>query len=306
MVLVAAAGTALPGWRELAITLIDRPGPLSGDAIQLLGQDASEESLLALRQRLERYAAELEGTVDASVEGQRFFQALIVQVSLFAHPECRRLLNRLARSENEYLSGTAERRILDAGRRSPAFRALEDAHRFRMSGQSDQELQLLDLAVQLDPLLPEAYTRRASARMHAGRFDDALRDLEVASELSPEELEVLSLTALVRIRQGELDDGLRAAEAAIELAPRNWVALYNGACVCARAAELPDLSPDRRLSLADRAIQLLRETAEQGFSDVEHLQKDRDLLPLHGHVMWLEVVQRVTANKGPKIEKPDE
>lgn len=300
MILALAAQTDQPGWRSLAAVSLEHPGPLSTEAIQLLGQDASDESLQLLRDRLEDYTASLEGTADASVEGQRFFHALIVQVSLFSHPDCRRLMNRLARDRNTWVRDIAERRIFEASRRSPAFRALEDAHRMRMSGQLDNALTLLNLAVTLDPLLPEGFLRRASVLMNLGRLEDAQADLQTAIRLSPEELESLSMNAIVQIRLGQTEAGLQQAEDVIALAPGHWVALYNGACAYARAAEQSASLSAQRLAYEDRAIQLLNETADMKFSDVEHLQKDADLNPLRDHVMWPEVVKRVAGNKLPQ------
>ena len=166
-----------------------------------------------------------------------------------------------------------------------------------MSGQANDELNLLNLAVQLDPLLPDTYLRRASAQMHAGRFEDARDDLETANRLSPEELEVLSMTALVNVRLGNTELGLRQTEDVIALAPEHWVTLYNGACAYARAGEQSAVTAERRLSFSDRGIQLLKETADLKFANVEHLQKDADLMSLQSHVMWPEVVNRVVSNK---------
>jgi hypothetical protein len=48
---------------------------------------------------------------------------------------------------------------------------------------------------------------------------------------------------------------------------------------------------------ADRAIQLLRQTAELKFDDSEHMLQDEDLSALHDHREWQRVVDLVTANK---------
>ena len=286
-----------PGWQNLAAELMETPGSLSSEAIVLLGQDASEQSLSLLRARLVAYAAGLEGTPDASIEGQRFMQALMTQVSIFAHPECRRLMNRLARDPNAFLSDNATRRISEAIRRSPAFPSLDDAVRQRSAGQLDDEMLSLNSAAELDPLLPEIFVRRASALMHAARFEEAMADLETADRLSPEDIKVLSLIPIVQVRMGQIEAGVANAEEVIALSPKNWVSLYNGACTFARAAESPASTSDQKLTFADRAVQLLLETADLKFPDVEHLQKDADLAALYGHVMWPEVVNRVTLNK---------
>ena len=48
---------------------------------------------------------------------------------------------------------------------------------------------------------------------------------------------------------------------------------------------------------ADRAVQLLRQTAELKFKDSEHMLQDEDLTALHNHPEWQKTVELVNANK---------
>lgn len=293
-----------PGWRKLAGELISHANRRSSEIVQLLAQDASEESLLILRERLESYVKDLEGAPDASLEGQQFFQTLAVHLSMFVHPECRRTINRMARNSNVYVSERATRLKADAFRRSPAFRLMVAESRMRRDGNAEEANQLLSECTETDPLLPEVYVRRASTEMHAGSFEKSMEDLKTADRLSPEDIEVQSMIALVMVRMDDIDKGLAYAEEVIALAPKDWTSLYNGACTFARATESQVPDAESKESYAKRAIELLRLTAELKFSDADHMLVDPDLNSLHDHPEWDDVVALVNANKEAAAGNP--
>ncbi len=284
-------------WRKLAADLISTPNERTQEIVQLLGKDASEGSLAILRNRLELYVASLEGTRDASIHGNNMFRALMDEISNLSHPECRRLMNRLARDSNTSISTEATRRKAAAFQKSFAFRAmLLEMQQRRQEKIADAD-ETLKQCIDLDPLLPEAYLRRASAHMHAARFRESMADLKIADRLSPEDVEIQSMIALVMIRLDDIEKGLEYAEDVIEMAPKDWTSLYNGACTFARAMESSVPSSQSKLQYGDRAIQLLRQTAALKFSDSEHMLKDPDLVILHDHAEWQAVVDLVNANK---------
>lgn len=293
-----------PQWRDFAAVMISKPGERCSEVIQLLANDASEESLQILRERLGNYVASLEGTPDASVDGQHYLQTLMVHVSMFVHPECRRIMNRLARDPNAFVSERASRLNADAFRRSPAARAIIEETRLRRSGELEEANRQLDQCLELDPLLPDGFVRRASVRMHDGRFAESMQDLLTADRLSPEDVEVQSMIALVLVRLDDIEKGLQFAERVISDAPRDWTSLYNGACTFSRAIESPVPTAEMKQVYADRAIQLLRQTAELKFSDSEHMLQDADLNALHDHREWQAVVDLVAANKEVPPDKP--
>jgi hypothetical protein len=291
-------------WKLLAEELIASPNELSSGVIQLLVQDASEESLIIVRTRLESYVAALEGTPDASIEGQRFFNTLIAPISMLVHPECRRLMNRLSRSSNSFVSRRAKDLVADASRRSPAARLLVAARMQREAGKDPEADEALDACLELDPLLPDVYVSRASALMHRNEFSKSMEDLRVADRLSPEDIETQSMIALVMVRLDVIEPGLEFAEKVVALAPDDWVSLYNGACTFARATESSIPSAEAKQVYADRAIALLKKSAELKFDDSDHLQKDADLFSLHQHKDWKTVVDLVNANKEPAPVAP--
>lgn len=288
-----------PRWKSLAVELLEKKEQHWQQIIPLLSQDASEESLKVLCDHVQAYAAGLEGTRDASVDGMQMYQTLLTHISAFVHPECRRVMNRLARDSNKYISDMAVNQRIIAFRSAPGFQYLAQESQLRREGKLKEAEESLKLCLEVDPLLPEAYVRLASEEMHAERFSDAMAALKNADRLSPEDVETQSMIALVMVRLDDIPAGLTYADNVIAMAPKDWTSLYNGACTYARATESKLPSEADKKSYADKAIELLRLTAELKFSDSEHMQKDPDLLSLHEHPEWLRIVELVNANKTP-------
>ena len=288
-----------PRWKSLATELLAKKEEHWKQVIPLLSQDASEESLKILCDHAQAYAAGLEGTRDASVDGMQMYQTLLIHLAAFVHPECRRTINRLARDPNKYISELAISQRGLAFRAAPGFQYLLQESQLRREGKQKEAEESLKLCLEMDPLLPEAYVRLASEEMHAERFTAAMEALKTADQLSPEDIETQSMIALVMVRLDDIPGGLAYADKVIAMSPQDWTSLYNGACTYARATESKLPSESDKKSYADKAIELIRQTAALKFTDSEHMQKDPDLLSLHGHSEWPKMVELVNANKPP-------
>ena len=289
-----------PAWRSLAQSVLNSP-ELSSVALSLLAEDATEESIQILLRNARAAIAELNKPDTPMVAFQKAHQTL-VPISLFSHPECRRLINQAARSPNENFRQQVDGLRDNSRARSPIVqRLLYEYYQLRQAGNQDAANQVLERALQADPFMPECWVRRASVRMHAGLFDESLADLQRANELSPEHEEVLSMIALVLVRQGKLDEGLTAAEDLVRLAPKDLFALYNGACAYARAAERPETSPEKRTLYIARAIELLQLNNDAGHDDHEHMSTDPDLNILHNHPEWPKLIEQAQTNKTNKL-----
>jgi tetratricopeptide (TPR) repeat protein len=288
-----------PRWKSLATELLEKKERHWAQVIPLLSQDASEESLKILCGHAQAYAAGLEGTRDASVEGMQMYQTLLIHLAAFVHPECRRTLNRLARDPNKYISELALSQQGLAFRSAPGFSYLMQESQLRREGKQKEAAESLKLCLEVDPLMPEAHVRVASEEMHAERFAEAMAALKTADQLSPEDIETQSMIALVMVRLDDIQGGLAYADKVIAMAPQDWTSLYNGACTYARATESKLPSEADKKTYADKAIELIRQTAALKFNDSEHMQKDPDLLSLHDHEEWSKMVELVNANKPP-------
>lgn len=297
MLIQAMIADQLPDWRNIAAQLLQRePDRYSIGVIEELGRDASEQSIAIMEAALKSRIETLQGTREASVYGQQYIEQLLAHLSGLAHPECRRLINRVCRDDNSWVAGLARTSRNQARVRSPAFRALVEEYELRQSGDKDAARSALEAALRLDPYLVDAWVRRSSTRMHAGEFESAMQDLQKADTLSPENPEVLSMTALVNVRLGNVQDGLSSTDSLIAEMPDDDYALYNGACTYARAAERTETSAEDRDSWRDRAIQLLEQTNATGFNDHEHLVEDPDLFSLHMHPRWEAIVAAARGN----------
>jgi len=315
-----------PRWKPLAQTLIDTPFPdtaeqnttersiarsIASETIQLLAIDASEESIEMLTSRLAKAVDEVGTAEDLPIENRMYAHRLIETIAMFAHPECRRSLNRVARCENKGLREKAAQQIRDAERRSPAFQLLNQ--RFLMLDKNEKHFQdneetiaMYTECIEQDPYLPRIYIQRSSVLMHLNRFDESMRDLRICDRLSPENMDIESMIALCQIRLGDTEAGLKYAETLVLTAPRDLSSLYNGACSYSRALENPDVSDEQKKRYGDRAIELLRLTIATEFDDFEHLQNDEDLVAIHTHPEWPAVVEETKMMHAENLKKPQE
>ena len=299
-----------PRWKPLAQTLIEAPfldaaekntaersiaRAIASETIQLLAIDASEESIAMLTARLAKAVEEIGTAEDIPIENRMYVHRLIETIAMFAHPECRRSLNRVARCPNKGLREKAALQIREAERRSPALQML--GQRLMMLGDTAEKLEdneetlaMYTECIEEDPYLPRMYILRSSVLMHLNRFDETMSDLRICDRLSPENMDIESMIALCQIRLGDTEGGLNYAEKLVVTAPGDLSSLYNGACSYSRAIENPDVTDEQKKRYGERAIELLRLTIATEFDDFEHLQSDEDLVALHTHPQWQAVV----------------
>ena len=315
-----------PRWKPLAQTLIEAPfldaaelntaersiaRSIASETIQLLAIDASEESIAMLTARLAKAVQESGTAEDVPIENKMYVHRLIETIAMFAHPECRRSLNRVARCENKGLRDKAALQIRDAERRSPAIQML--AQRLNVPGKDEDKLEdneetlaMYTECIEQDPYLPRMYIQRSSVLMHLNRFEETMSDLKIGDRLSPENMDIESMIALCQIRLGETEAGLKYAEKLVVTAPRDLSSLYNGACSYSRALENCNVSDEQKKRYGDRAIELLRLTIATEFDDFEHLQKDEDLVAIHTHPEWSAVVEETKTMHAENLKKPPE
>ncbi len=315
-----------PRWKPLAKTLIETPfldtaekntaersiaRSIASETIQLLAIDASEESIAMLTARLAKAVEEIGTTEDFPIENRMYVHRLIETIAMFAHPDCRRSLNRVARCENKGLREKAALQIRDAERRSPAIQLL--VQRLMMLGKNEEKfedneetLAMYTECIEQDPYLPRMYVQRSSVLMHLNRFEETMSDLKIGDRLSPENMDIESMMALCQIRLGDTEAGLKYAEKLVVTAPRDLSSLYNGACSYSRALENSNVSEEQKKRYGDRAIELLRLTIATAFDDFEHLQKDEDLVAIHSHPEWSAVVEETKKMHEENRKKPPE
>lgn len=297
LILSHLAAVEFPGWRSIVKVALKQHSSRSREAMEVLQQDGSDESIQILNEHLlELMKADVDWKSGPGESTRLRLQPLISQVSLFSHPESQRVLNQCLRHRDEVIRKYALQAIAASRRRSPAYTTLVEVQELKKSQKYADALAKADECVLLDPFLSEAYLFRSSLLLRQDRLDEALRDLRRADELCPEELSTRSTIALVLVRQGELQTGLQMADETLLLDPDEESTLYNTACVYGRAVESREISAEQRLKYLDETLRLLQSSITAGFSDPDHLRQDPDLACLHAHASWSDVLRSVEEN----------
>ena len=295
LILKQLASFRHPAWYELARTMLESENNESSvDAMDLLVTDGSEKSIELLNRRLRNLiSGDTDFDLQKNAVQRSLVERLISRISLISHPEVCRSLNRCLRHHNLTIKEAAARSMSAFNRRSPAYSLIVEAVRLKQEKKYEEALQKSSEAVEVDPFSPDALLYRASFLLRADRLEEALADLQRADALNPEEPSTLNTIALVLVRQGKVTEGVRMAEDTLQLDPKDDSNLYNTCCTIARAAERTDSDAQLRKQFLTRAMQLLQESAANGFNDLDHLQNDPDLNILHDHDEWLPLVEKI-------------
>ncbi|REJ87352.1 MAG: hypothetical protein DWQ34_25080 [Planctomycetota bacterium] len=147
----------------------------------------------------------------------------------------------------------------------------------------EKAIELLDLAIQFDPQLAEAYSHRGHVRLLQEQPAEARPDFARAAELDPYEPLGVTGLAIVTALEGKHEEAVRQITEAAERFPDDPTFEYNTACVYGRAIEqvaAEEESQQRDETLSEyqaAAMQHLSRSVELGFADFEHIRNDPDL-----------------------------
>jgi Flp pilus assembly protein TadD len=120
----------------------------------------------------------------------------------------------------------------------------------------------------------------------AGRLRQIhVRVLEQQLELATDDVRARILLATDLVTLGRGDDAIRHLETAITLRPNDSSTLYNAACCYALLKDKP------------RALETLKKAIEAGYSNMEWISKDPDLLSLYDDPEFL----RLVGNKSKEV-----
>ena len=97
----------------------------------------------------------------------------------------------------------------------------------------------------------------------------------------PDYMEVIEILGCLYTDIGQIDDGLRMDMKAVKLMPWNPTSHYNLACSQALKGQTV------------KAIESLKKSIELGYDDLEWMLEDDDLLSLHGHTKFEELVKKL-------------
>lgn len=272
-------------------------------------------------------------TVDGHADGEKLLIAAIDNqktphlllnvmnaLANFGTPTARAALIKARDSGDPNKKNYANSALLTLRQRSPGYQYISQAEGFIKNQQEKEAIEAFELAMQLDPELPEAYLGRGHLLLKQEKFGAARKDLEKVLELKHEPPfagEFVTSLAIARIADGQVLEGIRYLEDHRDENKKSQKGLfsYNAACAYSRALEQVDSKPDlpdrealkekyRKQALAD-----LAESFKQGFDDYAWTAKDPDLKPLHDDPAFQKILSEKPPEpadgKGKKTDKPE-
>ena len=155
-------------------------------------------------------------------------------------------------------------------------------------GKMERAAQLFEKAAEVNPqdfqalsLLNSVYDKLGHKAQQESARSRAIVIIERHLELNPDNARALYFGAILLIVQGERERGLELAERAIAIDPDDLNIAYNVACAHARAGN------------TETALDYLSKVLLAGFSHKEWVENDGDLMSLHGHPRFQELLEQM-------------
>ena len=201
-------------------------------------------------------------------------------------PEARAALLKAREAENQQKKNYAINSLNYLRQRSPGYQYIWQAQSHSQQKHWKDALEYFDLALQLDPELPEAYAGRGNMKIRLGKSKEALKDFEKAYALDPYNSQATSGLAVLRVQDGKIDEGLKLIESNRERHQNDAAYLYNSACVYSQAMDQVGKKEDiadrdqRREEYRKKALSELQASIARGFADYDWIREDPDFKPL--------------------------
>lgn len=320
----------------LALKLFRHPRfrELCGEALASNDNQLVTTASKALR---EEGSSESEKLLIAGLEKQKasyLLSNIMNSLAEFASPAAREALIKMRESPDKGVQDAAKNALNALRAKSPGYPYLIQALSIRQANRDNdmrkekEAREVFDLAVQLDPMLPEAFLGRGQLLLRLEKFKEARKDLERVIELKYEPVdnemgEFVTSLALARIGDGQAIEGIKylednkakhleAGKTADEKRVKSLF-LYNAACAYARAIEQCDKQPDLpdhdlfRDKCRKQAIADLTASFEEGFDDYDWTAKDPDFKILRDDADFKAILaKRPTGKKADKPATEDE
>jgi tetratricopeptide (TPR) repeat protein len=262
-----------PAFRQLAgKALLSTDTSLVSTAVSGLSADGSDEAARLLVDAFDKSTEARVWSYTANALGQ------------MGTPEARQVLMKARDSGPENKQQYALNALRNMRSRSPGYQILYQAQHFEQQKQWKEAIDRYDIAIKLDPDLPDSFAGRGEARLMLDKLEEARQDFAKAYELDPYSGKAASGLAKVIIRQGKLDAAIKQLEEARPKSEKNpydgFAFAYNAACVYGRAfqqVQEDEQAPDRDKRLAEyrqKALTDLQSAVQKGFADFEKLKSD--------------------------------
>jgi len=274
-----------PNFHDLAgEALLTNDGSMVAQATQGLMQDGGPAACQLLISALDQ-------------QTQQFAIAQICNaLGNVGSPEARVALLKARESDNPHRKNPAISALQNLYQRSPGFQYIHQAQDPLRRKKWDEALEFFEMALQIDPELPEALAGRANVRQRQGKTAEAIKDFEKAYELDPYNHLAVPGLAIVRVQAGKIDDGLKILNNGRERYQHDPVFLYNSACVYAQAfdqmRQQKDLPADdkRPEEYRAKAISELQLAVTRGFADFDVARDDPDFKVLRDDAEFKKIV----------------
>jgi tetratricopeptide (TPR) repeat protein len=149
--------------------------------------------------------------------------------------------------------------------------------------------------------LRNSHWGRATAYDRLRQYAEALKDWGRAVELSPpqEQPGIRASRATTRVNAGQVAEAVAEVAALTKMGTWSAGKWYDFACVCARAS---GQNAAKKQAYAERAIELLHQAVQAGWTDAAHMKRDTDLDPLRGRDDFKKLIRQLEgkAGAGPK------
>ena len=263
-------------FHELAMqALLSSDIALISSAVQGLQEDGSVESVQLMIDALDK-------------SGESFaWSHLCNALATAGTPAAKSALTRARDSGPVEKRNFAVSALMMLRQRSPGYQYVYQAQALVKNEKWKEAVEQYNLALQMDPQLPEAYAERANAQMMLGKLAEAGKDFARALELDPVNAQAVTGSCIVMVVQdGKYAEAIRKLEDARSRFPNDSLFTYNSACVYGRVLEYlqkHDKIADRdklRQQYTRAAIADLQKSVELGFQDYAWFKKDPDLKAL--------------------------
>lgn len=296
-----------PKFREFAgAALLSNDSSLVSTAANTLMQEGHPEGEKLLIVALEKQAT------------SHLLHSITNALANYGTPDARAALMKAKASNDPNKKNYATIALTQIRQRSPGFQYVSQGMQRLMmpvdpndkdakKQQEKDAMEFFDLALQLDPMIPEAYAGRGKLYLRQEKMAEAGKDFEKAVELNlePEDNEVITGLALSRVVAGRYEDAIKTIEASREKhknTPRGLY-LYNTACVYSRSVqylqehpELPDAAKKideyKKKALAD-----LEQSVKQGFPEFDWMAKDPDFKAINNEPEFKKLLASKPAEK---------
>ncbi len=289
-VLTALRTLHSPKFQELATSsLLSDNHSLVRAAAQGLYQDGSPAAINVLITALQKGGNATSWHEICNVLGQ------------LSTPEVRRALLQARDSGSDQKRQYASEALRSIYRRSPAIQQIGQAQQLEQQKKYEEALKLYDVAVQLDPLLPDAFSGRANLYLKQEKYAEAGPDFQKVLELDPWNSQALTGLCIVMVmHEGKSAEAIEKLEKERPKFKKEYLFPYNAACVYARVVEhmkSGDKAEEHKEKIDEYTQQALTDlevSVKRGFKQLDWMREDPDLKTLHGLPKFQEISQMKT------------